>query len=164
MTYTRVTDGVTQILAAHHNDLADGLEAAEAKLGYVLTAEGAAFSPLDSTNYLFGSFISRAPLATTTDRSLIYFPQTGTISRVDFYLYVGGILGTTEAASLYIRINGSDTLLSSSITADLRYQHFAMTGLSVPVTTGDYFEFKLTTPAYATNPTTVTVSAQVFVN
>ena len=35
---------------------------------------------------------------------------------------------------------------------------FGVTGLSISLVAGDYIEFKLTTPAWATNPTTVSIS------
>ena len=74
--------------------------------------------------------------------------------------------GATNAAStqdttVYFRLNNTtDTLLSSTVKfsggnaqANGTILPYSISGLSVSVTAGDFFEIKLVTPVWTTNPT-----------
>ena len=131
-------------------------------LGYVkqevLVGGFAYTSPADSTTYYFGIWDSLA-LATFSDLRRIYVMQTGTITAVSLFFHVvaGGSVGSNETSTLWIRKNDTTdyTVTTTLDFSSVRYSAF-VTGLSIPVTAGDYIVFKWTTPAWTTNPTNVT--------
>lgn len=120
-------------------------------LGYPSYFEHASFGPLDNTTYYFGGSV--ANVATTTEgirRKPITVSGTITTVSLAFACNVGA---SSEAANLYIRINGTtDHLVSNAVTYNAAVGVYLFTGLSIPVVAGGYYEFKLVTPVYANNP------------
>ena len=121
-----------------------------AHLVYTLTgATGSNHNPLDATTYLYGTTYG------VTLNNGLYIPMAGTIITVDFSVYVATALGTTETSSVYLRLNNTtDTLISSGVQANTRYQHYRA-NVSIVVAKDDYIEWKWVTPTWATNPTGV---------
>lgn len=121
-------------------------------------------SPSDSTTYYFGGILT---LGLTDNASAInrqYIGQDCTLKRVDVFIVIAGATGSGESVSVYFRKNGTtDTTLSTTMTWSAVTQVVNKTGLSVSLSAGDYFEIKVDTPAWATNPTNVYGSAQVHV-
>lgn len=121
----------------------------------------------DSTTYYFGSQ-PQATLITTADVQRVYIPSSGNISSVYVSAYnSGGVVGTGEASTLYLRINNTtDYTITSSLVLNMASSaalYYSNTTLSVPVVAGDYFEFKQTCPAWVTNPTNILYGWQVYI-
>lgn len=138
--------------------------------GYVLQAEiSSGFNPADAVIYYVGS-LPGATLALRASGSngwinqRMYVLQTGTIKKVVFHFAVSGA-GTTESVSHYIRLNDSSdfTALSTTETYDSSPKDFVYTGLAFSVTAGDYIAFKIASPTWATNPTGLQGSVQIYI-
>ena len=129
-------------------------------LGYCLFGNAQAVNPADSTTY----FIKSASVITTQNSATrIYIPTNGTISKC--YLLTSCTTGTNESSTLSIRLNDTtDTTVSSAVTFNASPGSFSNTGLSISVSTGDFIEFKLVTPAWATNPTNVRLSVCAYLS
>lgn len=119
-------------------------------------------SPADSTTYYLSPFHGFA-LAVTAVNHKIRIPRTGKILAV----YLDGLVATTtstaENSTVSFRLNDTtDTTISSTVVFNASPFSFSNTGLSIAVTAGDYFNIKIATPAWVTNPIGVYMSAQVF--
>jgi hypothetical protein len=129
-------------------------------LGYTFYMSNVSFSPLDSTTYYFRQGGS---VQTSQIGSRIYIPTAGTISKC--YLRLTCTTGSGESSSLYIRLNDTtDTLVSSAVVMNASPGNFSNTGLSIAVSAGDFIEFKLTTPAWSSNPTVVRLSVCAYLS
>ena len=129
--------------------------------GHSLVAQGASFNPSDATTYYFGAFGDLAP-STTAASQRIYIPRAGFLTYASLFINVAGTLGTNETSTVSVRLNNTtDTTLSSAVTCDAVAQEFHVTDLGITVAQGDYVELKWITPTWATNPTTVRVSARL---
>ena len=132
-----------------------------AAAAYVLYGSTFNNAPADATTYYFGPNFGLV-FTTTAQRRKVFIPRSGLITRVD--LFFNFIAGSNETSSIYLRLNDTtDFLLSNAV--DLSGSSLAInaTGLSIPVTDTDYFEIKWVTPTWATNPTSVNITAQIFV-
>jgi len=122
-------------------------------------------NPADSTTY----FLAMSQSITTSTASgnadtRMYIPVTGTITKCYGTATVSGTLGTTETSTVAIRLNNTtDTTVTSSLAMNTADNAFSNTGLSISVTAGDYIEYKVTTPAWATNPTAVRFAITIYV-
>lgn len=130
---------------------------------YTLTGQNTISSnPADSLTYYFGTpFIV---LTDTSTRFKIKVPRSGVIKSA-FLGFLNNASGSGETSSFYLRLNNTtDYLISSSIVNNNYYLEFQNTSLNIPVTAGDYFNFKWVTPTWATNPTGVNISATVLID
>ena len=132
--------------------------------GYVITfLSGGAFNPADSTTYYFGG-LPFAPVTGALNRPL-WVPRAGTVKAV-YGSVIAAVAGSNENTTLSFRLNDTtDTTVTSTLelsAAGLRTD-FNNAALGIAVVAGDYFTFKWATPAWVTNPTTVTFSGVVFV-
>jgi hypothetical protein len=110
-------------------------------------------NPADGTTYYWGSKVGLA-MSTAAAARRIYFPRACTITAVD--LYATFTNGTAETSTISLRLNNTtDTTVSSTVALNATPYHSLVTGLSIAVAAGDYFEFKWVTPTWATNPTGV---------
>lgn len=116
-------------------------------------------NPLDSTQYYFGSSIG-AP-NTTSNVKRIYLLTPCTIRKI--IIFSQFTAGSNEATTLeIIKNNTSSTTLTSTLD-------FSATPIKeeydVNISANDktdYFEFRLTTPAWVSNPTSVWFYTQIF--
>jgi hypothetical protein len=131
--------------------------------GYTLTSMSLVNASLaDSTTYYHGSQI-RDMQSTTADRQRIYVPIAGTITKIDVTFLVTETLATTEASTVSLRLNNTtDTTVSSSALMSANVNHYQAT-TSIAVVAGDYFEFKIVTPAWVTNPGSIYFYATVYI-
>ena len=128
---------------------------------YVVTF-GTAVSPADSTSYTF-SLLPNSGLATTMANHKTYVQRAGKITGVRLFGIVAGTLGTAENSTVSFRLNDTtDTTISSVVTLNATPFTIVNTSLSVAVAVGDFFNIKIATPAWVTNPTSVSIVAQVF--
>lgn len=120
-------------------------------LGYALCGNtGSTTSPADSSNYYFGT--NGRPVSTTEGNTKHYVPKAGTLKVAEVFWFASTTAGSGEDVSVYVRVNGTtDTLIATVGTTDAT-KRFSNTGLSVSLAQGDYFEIKIVTPAWATNP------------
>jgi len=136
--------------------------------GYVIMNYSTASNPADATTYYLGSIgtmtLTSAGLGSAARRK--YINQTGTITSCQVYIINGGTDGSTENATLSCRINDTtDYLISNAIqfSATANGKVYNITGLSIPITAGDYQVSKLLTPTWATNPTNMHIEISYYV-
>lgn len=97
---------------------------------------------LNSVTTTAGSFLARTPVAIT-----------GTITALYGSVSFGGS-PSSENLTLAIRLNNTtDTTLTSTFNLSGGSQAISFTGLSLSVVPGDYLQFKVIMPTFATNPT-----------
>lgn len=137
------------------------LQVTRVSTGYALQGFGTTFSPADATTYYFGSLFTIAP-GTGAGTVKIYIPKTGRITACT--LFFNQSAGTSETSTLAIRVNNTtDYTVSSAITNDAGVTNFINSSLNIPVSKGDYIEFKWTTPTWVTNPTNVRPAASLYI-
>lgn len=130
--------------------------------GYSVTANSAQFNPNDLTTYYFGIFAS---LATTTVSGVRrqYIPRTGSIHSVVLNWLANATAGSGEGISMYVRVNDATDYLIATVSNTSPQKLFANYALNIPVVQGDFFEIKLVTPTWATDPTQVTIGGSVYI-
>lgn len=115
----------------------------------------------DSTTYYVGTSVVAAQ--TVANILSIPIPKGGTIVYADIG-FTSAAPGTSETFSAYIRINNTtDVLISSSLTITANGQRFSNSALAQAVVAGDFFEVKVVTPAWATNPTTIRIYGTIMI-
>jgi len=122
--------------------------------------------PGDSHTDYFGQPFTPT-VTTTAGAKRIYAPRAGTITRCVIQVHnQGGTQGTSETSTMSFRLNNTtDTTLSSTIVANAASGAStvqSVTGLAIAMAADDYFEIKWVTPAWATNPTNVVTSVQLY--
>lgn len=132
--------------------------------GYALQfLSGGAFNPADSTTYYFGN-LPFAPVTGALNRPL-WVPRAGTVTAV-YGVVIAAVAGSNENTTLSFRLNNTtDTTITSALelsAAGLRTD-FSNAALAIAVAAGDYFTLKWATPAWVTNPTTVSFGGTVFI-
>lgn len=129
---------------------------------YALQVGSANDSPADATTYYFGCLLGTG-VTTTEGRRKMRIPRAGTITRID--LFINCSTGSSETSTISFRLNGTtDTTISSAVNLGATPFEANVTGLSIAVAAGDYFEIKWVTPTWATNPTAVNISALVYIS
>lgn len=124
--------------------------------GYSLNGGvSAAVNPADSTSYYIGSY--RTTLSTVDGAARIIFPKAGTIKTIYTFVRVAGTLGSNEAVPFSFRLNSTTNTSLGNQTWDAVSVVGTYTGLSISVSAGDFGELLIAAPAWATNPTTVTI-------
>lgn len=125
---------------------------------------GTGSSPADSTTYFLAySQAVTSSTASGTGTQRLYVPVACTLKAVYGFFRVGGTLGSAENCTFAIRINNTtDVTVTSTLKMTAIDSTFSNNGLSTSMSAGDYIEFKLTTPAWVTNPTTVGASVTVY--
>lgn len=113
----------------------------------------------DATTYYFAPSITIITFTADNNACRFYMPRAGTINTVYGNLNVAGTLGSTENATLALRLNNTT---NSNITTTLKFNAvntaFNTTSLGLSVSAGDFVEAILISPTWATNPSLVTVN------
>jgi hypothetical protein len=131
-------------------------------MGYCLCGDtGSTVSPVDSSNYYFGA--NGRPMSTTEGNTKQFVPKAGTIKVAEVFWLAATVAGSNETVSVYIRINGTTDVLIAQIGDTAATKRFSNTALAVAVAQGDYFEIKVVTPAWATNPTGVQCGYTIYI-
>ena len=128
--------------------------------GYTLIGGTSATSPADSTTYFFGGVQSQGLLSAENVTTKMPIPKTGTIKSVQLSFINSG--ATTESSTMLLRLNAT-TDYTISTTTDMSSSLVANYALSIPVTQGDTFCFKWTTPAWVTNPANLRFHIVVYI-
>ena len=121
----------------------------------------------DATTYYMGQ--GGYAVSTTVNTRNVYVPFTSTLTNVTI-VTGSAVVATTENTTVIFRLNNTtDTTLSSTIKfsggnaqsngATLAYN---ITGLSIAVSAGDFFEIKFTTPTWVTNPTSASLTIHLY--
>lgn len=127
---------------------------------YTLGVQALTSSPTDAQTVFFGN-LPKAPV-TAGATSKIYIPRTGTITKVEIYVY-SGTAGSAEAWSLYVRLNNTTDTLIQTLSVSASERRFTNTGLSIAVVAGDYIEIKGIQPTWATNPLTTIYGGYIYI-
>lgn len=121
---------------------------------YTLQTGGNA-NPADGATYFIAPTNTIVTFTADTNQARFYMPVAGTINKVYGNLNVAGTLGTTENATLALRLNNTT---NTNITTTLKFNAvntaFNTTTLGLAVSAGDFIELVLICPTWATNPTT----------
>jgi hypothetical protein len=109
----------------------------------------------DSTNYHMGIAVA-ATLNTTSSIRRFKFTNAGSVKEVSWNLFQS-VNGSNETVTLYLRNESTSTdNLIGTFTSDFGANSVLstlFTGLSITVNTTNDYVFKITTPAFGTNPT-----------
>lgn len=96
--------------------------------------------------------------------NFIYIPISGTLSKFYGYFDVNGTLASNENVTVGVRVNGSSsTNVSTTVQLTADPTTFNNTGLAIAITAGDFIEIFITTPAWATNPTSVSITCSLVI-
>jgi len=154
-----------QVLTSNGASLLPTFQAVSGGTGYVLYTVCTSANPADGQTYFLALGNAITTNTTSGDLSgLMYVPKTGTITACVGNFNVAGTLGSAENATLNIRLNNTtDTAVTSTLKFNAIENNISNTALSIAVTAGDYLEFKLVCPTWATNPTTVRCSLTIYI-
>jgi len=130
--------------------------------GYVMSCGSNALSPADATSYYWckpESFIMTGSSAKL--KSVV--PVAGTITKITGFYLDNATLGTNELSTTTLQINGTDMIDIAPINNSTTRAEFPLTTYSQTVSAGDTIQLKWVTPTWATNPTTVSASALIYI-
>lgn len=141
----------------------------EAMAGYVLPFSVIiASSPADSTTYYIGGDSPASANAWTTsgtsytDSSAV-IPRSGTVTRVWMKVRIRTTPGSGETVSTYFRLNNTSDSGQFDATWNSTTVEASNTSVNTAVTAGDTYAIKVVTPAWATNPTGVTIFGFIYI-
>lgn len=122
------------------------------------------FAPVDATTYYFGG-VQTTPVTTAASKQY-KLPYACTLVAWSISATNNTTNGTTESSTIALRVNNTtDLTLSSSIsfggTVPVTNQYVG-TGLSTAYSANDLIEVKWTTPTWATNPTAIAISVDLY--
>ena len=118
-------------------------------------------APADATTYYFGALTNSTPSTSAQDRKVAWAFGDCTLiaATIGSRAGTGGTAGVNNA--LYFRLNDTtDTTLSTTISYSVTgtVQTYTATGLSTNIANGDFFEMKLVTGTWASNPVNIGTS------
>lgn len=122
---------------------------------YSLTWDGFVFNPADLTEYFIAAGIQmKAPATITTFRQWHQIPVTASNFTLNISLQVGNV-PTAELATwtMYNRTQVTSQVISAVYDVNARVPIFY--DFTLAFVQGDIMEISFTTPAYATNPTSL---------
>ena len=108
------------------------------------------FNPSDSTTYYFSSN-PRAP-ATTYDFRRSYLPISCKIIRAYVTMNCDNVNGTAENIVLSFRKNDTTDIAIATVGVSASHREFQNDNLNIDMLTTDHFVIKMATPAWVTNP------------
>jgi hypothetical protein len=117
---------------------------------YIIQTAISVTAPVDATTYfnVTPGFAS----GTSSAFGRIYIPAAGTITAVYLSAAASGTVGTNETSTVSLRLNDtSDTTISSAVVLSSGNTAYSATP-SIAVVAGDFINFKMLTPTWATNP------------
>lgn len=130
---------------------------------YVLEVGASSLDPADGTTYFFGGLYSIGPVPTNPNFTKLYFQQAGTVKKISIFWWGALVAGSNENISIYIRINNTTDTLIATIGNTNAQKEFTNNSLSISVVAGDYFEIKIVSPTWSTNPSGVVLYGQVYI-
>jgi hypothetical protein len=122
---------------------------------YTLEGSAAIFSPADGTTYYVGHNATLAP-QTSVNLSLLRIPFAATMTfAMVRWIELGGVAGSNENISMYIRRNNTADTLIATLGNTAATKEFINSSLSIAFAVNDFFEVKMVSPNWGTNPTNV---------
>ena len=159
----------TQVLTSNGAGAAPTFQAPTGN-GYTLTwyagsSAGGSGTPADSTTYyLRTNGIPTIGATASTIFTRLAIPKTGTIKAVYGIVEVLGTLSSGENATVAIRLNDTTTTnITTTVETNAIYNNFGAGNASIAVTAGDFIDVLFITPTWVTDPTTVRISATVYI-
>ena len=115
-----------------------------------------AFSPLDSTTYWYNNYQIYMTTASGAERMRLYVPLDMVIETWDHYYWAANAAGTQEDVNFYLRTNDTtDHTLTTAPFSATKYTLFTNRSLDIELAAGEFFNLKMVTPAWVTNPTNI---------
>jgi len=115
----------------------------------VVELHASSSDPADSSTYYFGNPIT--VLSATATARKTYFPINGTVRHCEMCIACDNA-PTAEDTTWVLRLNDT-TDYPIKVGAVVNAVNYTITGLNIPINPGDFFNIKLSTPAWVTNPT-----------
>lgn len=146
--------------AARDGDTARVTLPTSSSLGYTLQGSHSQMTWTDGTVRYVGN--AQNTPSTSEGNAKIYFPASGTVTAI--YILTTSATGSAELTTVDFRLNGTtDTQISTALSFAAGANTLAITGLSIAVTAGQYFELKLTCPTFGTDPTQGRISFVAYI-
>ena len=116
-------------------------------------------NPADSSTYFLCMAQTTIVTTVSSGRSRIVMPKAGTITAAYGQTTNQGTLGSAEDVTIALRLNDtSNTNVTTTLHTNATSSAFSNAALSLAVSAGDFIDVLMITPAWATNPTIVSVS------
>jgi hypothetical protein len=121
-------------------------------------------SPNDTTIYYWGN--TATPNSTYGNGMYMVVPKACTVKRVVYTVCnSGGTVGSNETVALVVRLNNTTDFASGNMTFDMgntACKQTIVTGVSTALAVGDIIAAKIPSVTWATNPTNLLYSADVY--
>jgi hypothetical protein len=133
------------------------------KSGVIVSEPLVLSAPADATTYYFGGNSTLTP-TTSEGQRRIYFPVACTIKSAIIYVYVVGG-STAENITYSIRKNATTDSVITAVgrtSSGSAYNVFSNYNMGVVIAQGDWIEFKIVTPTWVTNPTSMYMNATIY--
>ncbi len=140
----------------------DKTKTSNLSLGITLQGVSNDIDPVDNENYYVGA-ISQIT-GSTPDFNKVYIPKSGIVRVAYVYFNTGNPTTDTDVSTIYLKINSSILVNLGTIANTSSTSLISATGLSQPVSQGDYLEIKWDCPTWPTdNPDDVRVTFVVYI-
>jgi len=131
-------------------------------MGYALAFTAGTIDPPDNEIYFFGNQAEAPWTASGAAWRRVYIPKAGVIKTAYISAYAVGA-GSAENISVYIRLNDTTDTLIKTVGAATNHRLFDNNALSIAVAQGGYITIKVVCPTWATNPSGVKFSGNVYI-
>lgn len=115
--------------------------------------------PADSTTYYLCMAQAITAATASTGRTRIFMPKAGTITAAYGQTTTQGTLGSATDTTIALRLNDTtNTNVTTTHHTNATSAAFSNAALSIAIAAGDFIDVLMITPAWPTNPTTVSCS------
>lgn len=148
---------IGNILVSDGNDWVSTASSGTTIGGFVGTSQS---NPVDSTTYYIGQSNTFIGITDSSLSVLRFYATTNfTLNKIYANFKVAGVLGSASNCTFFVRVNNtSNTNITTTLQLTAADNIVNVTTLGLALTAGDYFSFGFTGPAWATNPTAVSVA------
>lgn len=132
--------------------------------GFSMLIRSSSGNPADATTYFIETFTALTTSTTSgkADQKL-YVPYACKLDSAIVHASVVGTLASAGNCTVSARVNNSaDTTITSALAMTAADNTATGSSLGLLLNQGDYLEIKILTPTWATNPTTVAVTVNMF--
>lgn len=119
------------------------------------------WSPSDSRTYYFGGHPYKDP-QTTQGLFKLWVPANLHVTAAYLNWFADAINGSNEEIALYLLVNGATPYLIDTVADTSDSKLFSNSAMNVYLVPGDYIEIAIDTPAWATNPTGVSIGGNIY--
>jgi hypothetical protein len=154
----------THVLTSNGTTSIPSFQALTSGSGNYYTMNSGSMPAVGDSNTLYW-VITTQPTLTISNATKLVIGKTGTINKVYGTFSVSGTLGTTENVTLSLYVNETtDNNVITTGQMSATDNPFSNTSAGVSVNAGDNILIKMTTPVFATNPTTVSMTISFVVD